>query len=780
MKKISLSFYALAFLFSTLAYAEDLSSNSLEELMGMESEAKAVVGSRSGSRDFLNSIVPIDVITNSQIQNSGQKKLTQILSYFIPGFNSPTPAIKDGSDHVPASSLRGLNPDQVLVLINGKRLHTSALLHVNDTVGRGTSGANLNTIAVASIDHIEILRDGAAAQYGSDAIAGVINVILKNGNYTNSVSSKIGMNLDGGGESAQADLFYTVPLDYDGYLNVTADVQTQNKTDRAGIDTRDQYSVGDTGGSKTTPLGQPEATNYLLALNSKAYFDNDVALYTSGILNYQDSSNNAYFRTPKDVNSSLYPNGFLPNIKTKMLDYSLTAGFTQDLGSGSSWDLSQTMGSNDFHYYVSNSMNYSMGTASPTSFDAGGLSALQAVTNLDYKTKVSDIKVAMGLEYKYETYKIEAGDRASYAQDSNASAGSQGFPGFRPENEVATSRNNYSIYLDLNYNITPAFLVDGAVRFEDYSDFGSTTNYKLALSYKLHPSLLVRASGSTGFKAPSLGQSHFTSNSTTVVNGVLSATGTLSPIDTLAQALGAKALKAETSEHFTTGFVYKPVDNLSVSTDYFYTKIKDRIMLSTDIAKSAQTVATQALYTARGITQARYLTNAVNTQTQGLDLRVNYLYLLENSANLSFNGAFSYAKTKVLSFNSGANGLAASVLEKNRIENAQPKDNLKLLFNYDLKPINIALNVNRYGAFKDVYNSQVYNFDAQWSSDLDVSYAFTKKFKVALGGTNIFNSSPDEWPNVGSATTGSIVPYSQYSPLGYSGAYYYLRAIYEF
>ena len=770
MKKISLSLYALAFLSSIVAYAEDLSSNSLEKLMGMESEAKAVVGSRSGSRDFLNSIVPIDVITNSQIQKSGQKKLTQILSYFIPGFNAPTPAIKDGSDHVPASTLRGLNPDQVLVLINGKRLHTSALLHVNDTVGRGTSGANLNTIAVASIDHIEILRDGAAAQYGSDAIAGVINVILKNGNYTNSVSSKIGMNSDGGGESAQADLFYTIPLDYDGYFNVTTDVQTQNKTDRAGIDSRDQYSSGDIGVTKTTPLGQPEATNYLLALNSKSYLDNDVVLYTSGILNYQDSQNNAYFRTPMDANSSLYPNGFLPMIQTKMLDYSLTAGVTQDLGSGSSWDLSQTIGSNDFHYYVSNSMNYSMKTASPTSFDAGGLSAIQAVTNLDYKTKVHAIKVAMGLEYKYESYKIEAGERASYAQpDLNASAGSQGFPGFRPENEVDASRNNYSIYLDLNYNITPAFLVDGAVRFEDYSDFGSTTNYKLALSYKIHPSLLVRASGSTGFKAPSLSQSHFTSTSTTVdSSGILSSTRTLRPTNPLAVSLGAQALKAETSDHFTTGLVYKPIDNLSLSTDYFYTKINDRIMLSTDIVVGADKI--------------RYLTNAVNTQTQGIDLRVNYLYLLENGANLSFTGAFSYAKTKVLSFNSGANGLSSSASEKNRIENAQPKDNLKLLFNYDLKPINIALNINRYGAFKDVYNGQVYNFGAQWSSDLDVSYAFTKKLKVALGGTNILNSYPDEWGNrvVTSTSTAPIVPYSQYSPIGYSGAYYYLRAVYEF
>ncbi len=766
MKNISLSLLVFSLTFTSLS-AEDLSQSSLEDLMGMESEAKAEVGSRSGSRDFLNSIVPIDVITQGQIKKSGQKKLTQILSYYIPGFNSPTPSIKDGSDHVPASTLRGLNPDQVLVLINGKRLHRSALLHVNDTIGRGTSGVNLNTIAVASIDHIEILRDGAAAQYGSDAIAGVINIILKNGDYANAVSSKIGANLDGGGESVQADIFYSIPLEYDGYVNITADVQTQNKTDRAGIDARDQYTAGVAGTTKTTPLGQPEATNTLLVLNSKAYYENDITVYMAALVNYQDSKNNAYFRTPKDANSSLYPNGFLPIIQTKMLDYSLTGGITQTLNDGSSWDLSQTLGSNDFHYYVNNSMNYSMGTSSPTSFDAGGLSNLQSVTNLDYKMQIAALKVAVGVEYKYENYKIVAGERASYAQDSNKTAGSQGFPGFQPENEVDTSRNNYSVYLDLNYNFTEKLLFDGAVRFEDYSDFGSTTNYKLAFSYQLHPTLMLRASGSTGFKAPTLSQSHFTASATTVDStGAVTSTKTLSPSDPIAISLGAKPLKPELSEHFTTGLVYKARENLSMSSDYFYTKIKDRIMLSTDIAQ--------------GTGKVRYLTNAVNTQTQGVDVRVDYVYALESGANLSFNGAFSYAKTEVLSFNDTASGLATSVEEKNRIENAQPKDNLKLLFDYDFQPINVALNVNRYGAFKDVYNNRTYDFKAQWSSDLDISYAVSKKLTCAIGGTNIFNSYPSKWPDVGSGTTGSIVPYSSYSPIGYSGAYYYIRAIYEF
>lgn len=766
----------------SVASANNLDEKSLEELLGIEAESKVDVGSRSGSRDLLNSMVPIDVVTHQQISNSGLKSLTQVLSYFIPGFNAPTPAIKDGSDHVQAFTLRGLNPDQVLVLVNGKRLHSSALVHVNDTVGRGTSGVNLNTIPVISIQRVEVLRDGAAAQYGSDAIAGVINIILKSSGYTNTVGSKVGINKEGDGKTYQADMFYSIALDYDGYINISAEVKKQETTDRSGIDTRQQYVGGAKGTTHTTKLGTAESINYLLALNSLSSLKNDVDVYTHGLLNYQDSENNAYFRRPLDDRNDLavYPNGFQPNIQTEMLDYSLTLGVRQTIDKDSSWDLSQTIGHNEISFYVNNSFNDSLGTSSPRSFDNGGMQNNQYVTNFAYKTSIEKLDIAAGLEYKYESYRINSGDIASYSGAIGTNAGAQGFPGFSPINAVDTSRDNYSAYLDLRYDIMSNLVLNGAIRLENYSDFGATDNYKLALSYKPVSEVLLRTSVSTGFKAPSLAQSNYTANSTTAVNGILSSTGTFTPDHPLSTALGANELSPEESQHFTAGIVYKPNSDFSTSFDYFYTKIDDRIMLSTDIAKSSQSLATQALFTRYNVTQARYFTNAVNTSTQGIDLRVNYLYGLQNGANLSFNGSFSYVQTEIDSFNGATNGLESSLLEKNRIENAQPKDNLKFLFNYDLKALNIALNINRYGKYKDVFNNQEQTFSAQWTTDLDIAYNVTKTLKLAFGGINIFDTYPDKWENTRSAVTGGIVPYSQYTPQGYNGGYYYARMVYEF
>lgn len=764
---------------SSFVNANDLSLKTLEELMGMEVESKVEVGSRSGSRNFLDSMVPIDVITQKQISNSGLKRLTEVMSYFIPGFNAPRPAIKDGSDHIQAFTLRGLNPDQVLVLLNGKRMHSSALVHVNDTVGRGTSGVDLNTIPVISIERVEILRDGAAAQYGSDAIAGVINIVLKSEGYQNEVGSKIGVYKEGDGRMYQTDMFYSYPLDYDGYINISAELRKQESTDRSGVDTRDQYVIGDGGKHRTTKLGQAESLDYLLGINSLASLKDDIDIYTHAILNYKDSENNAYFRTPiSDRNDvAVYPDGFLPFIQVKVLDYSLSTGISQDINSDSSWDLSQTIGGNDMHFYVHNSLNDSIGVGSPSSFDNGGMNNFQAVTNLDYKTKLDEVKVALGLEYKYESYELYAGDRESYSKDSNKSAGSQGFPGFSPENEVDESRSNYSAYLDINYEFVKNLLVSGAIRFENYSDFGSTDNYKLALSYQIDSELLFRTSASTGFKAPSLGQSYYTSNSTTISASGVSSTGTFTPEHELSQALGATTLTPEESKHATAGFVYKPMDEFSLSLDYFYTKIDDRIMLSTDILSTS---ATQALFTKYDVTKVRYFTNAVNTTTKGIDLRINYLYELVNGADLSFNALFSYAQTKVDSFNDMKNDLARSVAESNRIENAQAKDNVKLLVNYDLNSLNIALNMNRYGKYKDVYDGKEYSFGAQWSSDLDVAYTIKKNTTLALGGTNIFDSYPDKWGDTQSAISGGIVPYSQYSPIGYNGAFYYVRIAHAF
>ncbi len=747
-KFIVLKFYFI--LFSQMLFSNELYEKSLEELFFVETELKANIGSRSGSREFLYSNVPIKIITNKEIKNSGLKKLTQVLQYFIAGFNSPSPAINDGSDHVSIGTLRGLNPDQVLVLVNGKRLHTSALIHLNNTIGKGSSGVDFNTIPVVMIEHIEILSDGAAAQYGSDAIAGVINIILKTNGHQNSVSSKIGTNLDGGGNTVQGDMFHSTSLDYDGYLNIAASIKTRQRTnhEREG---------------KKTPLGQAKSQDFTLALNILSPQENDINIYADALFNYRDSINNAYYR---DANSdrnniTIYPNGFLPKINAKIYDASLTLGVNGDLSNNTSWDLSQKLGYNSLHYYVLDSLNNSMGLSSPTSFDSGGLSFLQATTNFDMRHKFSSFNIAGGLEFRYENFAIKAGDLASHKNGKYSNnAGAQGFPGFQAKNVVDAKRHNIAAYLQIDKKMN-AFSFELATRFENYSDFGSTNDYKLSLSYRAKDSLLLRASTSTGFHAPSLSQSQFSTTGTSIFKDTLTQTDTLRTSNPIAISLGAKELKAEKSLHFTSGFVYKLQDNFSLSTDYFYIKINDRIMISDEIP-----------YTENSI--VRFFTNAVNTKTQGIDVAIKYETKLQNNANLNFNASYSYSKTKILSFNDTRMGLSDSIEEKNRIENAQPQDYIKLYLNYELHPINVALNISKYGDFFDIYSLKVQNFSAQWSADLDISYQVSKQTSFAIGGTNILDSYPEK-----NLSTKRPL-YSQYSPFGYNGAYYYIRASYEF
>ncbi len=730
-------------------FSNELYEKSLDELFAVETELKANIGSRSGSRDFLYSNVPIKVITNKQIKNSGLKRLTKVLQYFVAGFNSQTPAINDGSDHVSVGTLRGLNPDQVLVLVNGKRLHSSALVHLYGTIGKGSSGVDLNIIPVIMIEHIEILSDGAAAQYGSDAIAGVINIILKANGHQNSVSSKIGTNLDGGGNTIQGDIFYYTALDYDGYVNIAASIQDRQRTnhEREG---------------ENTPLGQPKSQNFTLALNILSPQENDINIYGDALFNYRDSINNAFYR---DANSNrnnveIYPNGFLPKINAKIYDTSLTLGINGEITNNTSWDLSQKIGYNSFHYYVRDSLNNSMGLNSPTSFDSGGLSFLQATTNLDMRHKFSSFNIAGGLEFRYENFAIKAGDEASYKNGGYSNnAGAQGFPGFQPKNVVDSYRHNIAAYLQIDKKIND-FSFKLATRFENYSDFGATNDYKLSLSYRVKDSLLLRASGSTGFHAPSLSQSQFSTTGISGTQNNLSKTDTLRTSDPLAISLGAKELKAEESLHFTSGFVYQIQNNLSLSADYFYTKIDDRIMITRNIPYGEKSIA-------------RFFTNAVNTKTQGIDVAIKYETKLKNNANLNINASYSYSKTKILSFND-TTGISDSMKEINRIENTQPKDYIKLYFNYELDPVNVALNISRYGEFSDVYNSQLQTFSPQWSTDLDVSYKISNQTRLAIGGTNIFDTYPEK------NRSNDRLAYSQYSPFGYNGAYYYVRASYEF
>jgi len=763
---------------------------SLEELLATETELKADIGSRSGERDTLYSDVPIDVITAQQIHLSGSLELSQILQKYIAGFNYPSASMTDGTDHSKPFTLRGLNPDQVLVLINGKRLHQSSLIHVNNTIGRGSSSVDLDTIPIASIKHIEILRDGAAAQYGSDAIAGVINVILKGYGHTNRISTTYAQTHEGDGKTKQTDIFYSIPLSYDGFINITAEFRDNQKTNRAGPDLRDLYAQGDPRNDLANPItmhfGDPETQNILLALNSEMISQNGTTFYAHGIFNKRESEAGAIFRFPVGDrnNPVLYPDGFLPHIAPKILDYSLSLGIKDRLQNGIKWDLSYTNGYNNFHFYVHNTHNDSLGDSSPTSFDSGGSSYRQQVINLDFSKSFELLTLAGGIEYRKEHYTIYEGEPDSYrlGEFSN-NAGAQGFPGFFPCNEVDAHRENVGLYVDAKFNPSPNLTLEAASRFEHYGDFGNTFDGKFSALYRPTPSLMFRGSFNTGFRAPSLSQSYFTSTTAEYVVNGLDRIGSFAVNNPVARDLGVADLKPEISQHYTFGFVYQPLSNLSLSADYFYNTIDDRILLTGNISGSISPQL-QAILNSHNVTRARYFTNAIDTQTDGVDVRLNYHHKLDNNLLLKTNLAYHYNSTQITHINTAPSifgeageGILLDIPTRERIISGQPKHTFALYTQLTQGDWALGFNLKRFGEYASVLGEDLYRFDAKWVSDMELSYQINERFKLSIGAKNLFDVYPDRWGDTGNdfhSTQGSF-PYPLESPFGYNGRSYHVR-----
>jgi len=769
--------------------SENFYNKSLSELLNTETELKANVGSRNGERDLLLSEVPIDVITSEQIRQSGSSELSQILERYVAGFNFPRPSINDGTDHSRPFTLRGLNPDQVLVLINGKRLHQSSLLNMNGSVGRGTSSVDLNTIPIASIERVEILRDGAAAQYGSDAIAGVINIILKGYGHQNQITATYGQTKENDGKMGRTDLFYSIPLKYDGFFNITTEYRDRGATNRAGADRRQLYPDGDPRNDLKDPItmhyGDADTQDILFAINSEVVLDNSVILYANGIYNDRKSQAGAFFRSPRDSRNDvdIYPDGFLPMIAPKIEDYSLTIGTKDTLSYGIKLDLSYTYGFNDYHFYVKNTLNDSLGDTSPTSFDSGGTTYTQQSINLDISKKMNSFLVATGIELRNENYTIYAGEKDSYILGSHSkNAGAQGFPGFKPSNEVNANRNNAALYIDTKYNKNKNLLIGLAGRYEYYNDFGSNLDGKLSLSYKPVSKLLLRSTASTGFRAPSLSQSYYTSTTTGQEGDTLYETGTFGVNHPVAKDLGATDLKPEKSIHFSAGFILEPFSGVSFSTDYFYTTIKNRILLTDNITENVSPDV-KTILNSYNIGRARYFSNAMDTRTQGVDIRLKYKYRFENHSKIKAMLAYQYNSTDITDVNTAPSILGDDgekiLLGDNTtlIEESQPNNSLKIYTQYIYGNIISKINLDRYGSYKTNWADKVYSFGATWTTDVEIEYNFKKIYSFAVGGENIFDTYPDKFEDTGSffMSGNGVMPYSQHSPYGYNGAFYYIR-----
>lgn len=769
----------------TIEETNDYYRRPLDHLLTIETQAKAAVGSRSGDRDALDAEVPIDVITSVQLQSTGQTELTRALAVLLPGFNAPRPSIADGTDHAAPFTLRGLNPDQVLVLINGKRQHQGALLHNNGTVGRGTSGVDLNTIPLRAVERIEVLRDGAAAQYGSDAIAGIINIILKGYGQRSQATASYGRTRQGDGITRQAGVFFSQPLAGDGFINLSTEWRDRGPTNRAGPDAND-------GGRINTHFGDADTQDGLLALNAEIP-RGDTTLYAHGLFDNRHSSAGAFFRRAGDARNiaAIYPDGFLPLIEPKIVDHSATAGIRGLLENGTRWDVSYTHGHNDYHFHVDNSLNTSLGSATPTRFDSGATRYTQQILNADFSRRIGRHTLAGGYEFRAEHYRIVKGEPASYllGPEDNFAYGAQGFPGFSPENEVSARRTAHALYGDLKYGVSERLMLDAALRGEHYSDFGSTVNGKLALRYRAHEDLLFRASASTGFRAPSLSQSHF-SYTGSYRNSQAEAPqfwGNYAVDHPVARALGATDLKPEKSRHFTLGLVYQPAAQLTASADLFVTGIADRILPTGYIAGwNLATLSPQAaaILTQNNIDGAVYFTNAIGTRTRGLDLRLDYKHELANGAWLKLVGAYQRSRTSITDINPAPGILGVDMTDlildpftRGLIEDSQPQDAIKLWTKYSTRDYDLVVNLNRFGEFSSVKGYDKVTFSAKWTVDAEFAYRLAKDVTLAVGGVNLLDAKPDEWGETDDSLAGSgkVIRYSLYAPFGYNGAYYYLR-----
>lgn len=868
-----------------------------DTLQNNELSEVTIIGSRSKNRVKTDVPVPIDIFNISEItKGAPQTSINQILNYVAPSFTSNPTSTADGTDHIDPAQLRGLGPDQVLILVNGKRRHTSALVNINGAPGRGSVGTDLNAIPSFAIDRIEVLRDGAAAQYGSDAIAGVINIVLKkNANYL-SGDIQYGTNLSSGsnnfkggadGQALQLDLNYGTSLGKAGsFLSVTGSAVTRQATSRAGIRSNgifngynaveyraaldgisinslfsninttpnssqiisslQQYApqVGyftpaqQTAISSATTLGQmqtalnfdvtnneinyrgQERSEYNMSVgqselasgqlyyNAKYPLTETTSLYSFGGLSYRNGKSYAFNRLPNGSGTftQVYANGFLPEIESDIIDASSAVGVTTQLF-GFDTDISTNLGSNSFKYDVNNTINATLGTNSASSFYAGKVSFLQSTTNLDLSKKydvLEGLNVAFGGEFRYENYQIKQGDVESYGLydvsrnlvsgilPSNSplivtdffgnkrGAGAQGFSGFQPSDAKEKDRKSGAAYIDLELNATKNWLINGATRYENYSDFGSTITFKLASLLKLNDNINWRISGQTGFRAPSLQQKYFESSSTQFINGSPYQVGYFTNDSEAAKSIGVENLKPETSKSVSTGFTFKiPSANITIATDAYFTRIDDRVVLTgqysrpTDAQingatspeqKAALTLFQQA-FDLKGVERASFWTNGINSETKGIDVVISQKYNVIPDFTIRNDFALSYNTTKRVGdlnvpqsiINAGGDPYKYSFFpESSRIylEEAIPKLKANLMTTFSIKKLDIYLRNSYFGkvtdpgatdvnldGFSSVYEHPEYS--AKLVTDLSLGYQVNGHIRVTLGVNNIGDVYPD-------------------------------------
>ncbi|WP_266368473.1 TonB-dependent receptor [Tellurirhabdus rosea] len=813
-----------------------------------------VVGSRSAqTRTSTETVSPVDVIQSRDLVATGQVEPTQQLNFAAPSFNSARQTIADGTDHIDPATLRGLGPDQVLVLLNGKRRHNQALINVNGTVGRGSVGTDLNAFPAAAIERIEVLREGAASQYGSDAIAGVINIVLKDRVGT-SVTAQLGQQYAGDGEVAQIGVNHGFRLGRRGILSVTGEFRHRGATNRAGdytgpvyvnwnvnaaagedrpaLDARrqalyaqDQQLIQQNGFSlaRNIQVGNSQVDNLGLFLNTRLPIGRGrTEFYGSAGINSRAGKAAGLYRYPfqtTQIIPELYPNGFLPNIETAIGDVSLLLGVRGE-SAGWRWDISNVLGGNAFRYDVSNSNNasqFALGAAAPREFYAGTLSFGQntfnagAAKDFGRQLGLRSFNVAAGIELRGDAFRIEAGEEASYtnyAPNSGRPGGAQVFPGFQPVNEVNASRSVAGAYLDLESDITARLLVNTAVRFENYSDFGGNVAGKLSFRYKFAEAFSLRGTLSNGFRAPSIHQRYYSSVATQFVTVpgeglVPRQLGTFRNDSDVARAFGIPSLTAERSLNYSLGVTSRPVSSVSITVDAYQIEIRDRIILTGQFPRSNAVVNT-LLAPYPEINAAAFFTNAVNTRTRGLDVVAATNQRL-GKGSLDLTLAANFNRTTVFGdiqrpTNIPNDPVFGNLLfnrqERGRLELAQPRNKILLSANYRLEKLGVIARVTRFGEVEtlDATNPNLdERFSPKFVTDLSLSYRLTPAIQLIAGANNLFDVYPDKLQKTGYPTPtrlasegldntsfGRFVYSRSATQFGFNGGYYFLTVAANF
>ena len=765
-------------------------------------EKISVVGSRLAVRTATDTPVPVDIITADQLAATGLTETAKALQSAAPSYSFPFSAVTDGSDAVRPASLRGLSPDHTLVLVNGKRYHGSALVHLNGTASKGSSNVDLNTIPMTAIKRIEILRDGASAQYGSDAIAGVINVVLKDADAGGVVDAQTGQTYMGDGQQWRVGANKGLQVG-DGFVNVSLEAQHKNTTNRAGDDPRQQYADDNDPreadfNRKNHQIGDGKYDNLGVFVNAAQNLGDKSKLYAFGGYSHRENESGAFYRRSLDARNltSIYPDGFLPKIAPKLTDYTGVVGYKFNLAN---WDvdMSAGYGKNEFEYHVKNSLNVSYGDASQTSFYAGTLSTDELDFNIDASRYIpffneSDLMLAVGALWRENGYEIEAGEAASYSNGGFGGAvGSQGFTGFTPESEVDQDRHNTGVYAEVENQLTHDFYWAAAARYEYYSDFGSNTSWKLATRYELNDNFALRATANTGFRAPSVQQLYFSNISTLFVNdpttGELTPTesGTFNSLSNVAHALGISELKPEKSTSFSGGVVFSGDDGLSITLDAYQIDVDDRIVLSSSVTPSQSTVVADALSTTNA-QSARFFLNAVDTRTRGVDLVASKAFSLGDYGDLNTSLAYSYSITDIQSihlpdtFGDLDPALLFDNVEQTRMTRATPRNKGNLNFTHHYGDFKTSLRFNYFGEYAIAYsNGEQAIYGDKITTDLSVAYAATDNLTVTVGGQNLFDVYPDKAP--ADQQFNGIFKYPiTNSPFGINGGYYYLDVRYSF